>query len=150
MKMNEMIIEPTIWGPHYWYFLHTIAFCYPLHPNTITKKKYYEFIHNLYLFIPNKNISNNFSQLLEKYPVTPYLDNRESFVRWIHFIHNKINKKLNKPIISFAKFINEYKNYKIKKNKTEYKYMIKQIISIILIFILACLIYYSIIIYNVR
>jgi len=145
MKMNEMIIEPTIWGPHYWYFLHTIAFCYPLHPNTITKKKYYEFIHNLYLFIPNKNISNNFSQLLEKYPVTPYLDNRESFVRWTHFIHNKINKKLDKPIISLQEFYDIYK----KKNKPpnnnnfiQIKKIIKKVMYFILFIIFSGLIYY--------
>jgi uncharacterized protein YutD len=145
-----MAIDPTIWGPNYWFFLHTVAFCYPLFPSTVTKKKYYNLVHNLPLFIPTEKIGNEFSNLLDKYPVTPYLDNRESFLKWTHFIHNKINKKLNKPIISFTKFIKEYKNYKIKRNKTEYKHMIKQIISIILIFILACLIYYSIIIYEKR
>jgi hypothetical protein len=145
-----MAIDPTIWGPHYWFFLHTVAFCYPLFPSTVTKKKYYNLVHNFPLFIPTEKIGNEFSKLLDKYPVTPYLDNRDSFLKWTHFIHNKINKKLNKPIISFTKFINEYKNYKIKKNKREYKHMIKQMILIILIFILACLIYYSIIIYEKR
>ena len=32
------MIDPEIWGPHYWGFLHTIAFCYPNYPTTITKK----------------------------------------------------------------------------------------------------------------
>ena len=118
-----MIIEPEVWGPHYWYILHTIAFCYPLYPNSITRKKYYEFVHNLHIFIPNKNISTSFSQLLEKYPVTPYLDNRESFIRWTHFIHNKINKKLDKPIISLQEFYNTYKkkNKNINKNSIQIK-----------------------------
>jgi hypothetical protein len=103
-------------------------------------------IHNLYLFIPNKNISNNFSQLLEKYPVTPYLDNRESFVRWTHFIHNKINKKLDKPIVSLQEFYDTYK----KKNKLpnnnnnniQIKKIIKKVLYIILFIIFSGLIYY--------
>ena len=103
------MIDPEIWGPHYWGFLHTIAFCYPNYPTTITKKKYYEFIHNLPLFIPTESISKHFSNLLDKYPVTPYLDNRDSFVRWTHFIHNKINVKLGKKELSLPMSLDKYR-----------------------------------------
>ena len=59
-----MELDPTIWGPHYWFVLHTIALTYPLHPNDTIKKKYYDFIQNLPLFLPNKNIGKNFSETL--------------------------------------------------------------------------------------
>lgn len=111
-------LDPKVWGPHYWFFLHTIAFTYPHHPNAVTKKKYYEFIQNIPLFIPVEKISTEFSQLLEKYPITPYLDNRDSIIRWIHFIHNKINEKLEKPQITlnefFVNYYNEYKSTDLK------------------------------------
>ena len=45
-------LDPNIWGPHYWFFLHTIAMSYPIHPNAVTKKKYYDFVQNIPLFIP--------------------------------------------------------------------------------------------------
>ena len=32
-------------------------------------------------FIPNKKFSNNFSKILNDYPITPYLDSRESFIK---------------------------------------------------------------------
>ena len=89
-----MIYEPKIWGPHYWFVLHTIALNYPLHPNETSKKKYYDFIQNLPIFLPISNMGNLFSKLLDIYPVTPYLDSRESLVKWMHFIHNKINLSL--------------------------------------------------------
>ena len=73
--------------------------CYPKYPNAITKKKYYDFIQNLPLFIPVEKISGELSKLIDEYPIIPYLDNRESLVRWMWFIHNKINKKLEKPQI---------------------------------------------------
>ena len=95
-----MNFEPEIWGPHYWFFLHTIAESYPLHPTSVTKKKYYDLMINFPLFIPNEDIGNKFSQLLDKYPVAPYLDSRESFVRWMHFIHNKLNIQLGKEELS--------------------------------------------------
>jgi len=111
-------LDPKIWGPHYWFFIHTVAMTYPIRPNAVTKKKYYEFIQNLPLFIPVESISGEFSKLIDKYPVMPYLDNRESLIRWTHFIHNKINQKLEKPQISlsdfYIKYYEEYKSQNIK------------------------------------
>jgi hypothetical protein len=107
-------LDPKIWGPHYWFFLHTVAMTYPHHPNSVTKKKYYEFIQNLPLFIPVEEISKEFEKMINIYPITPYLDNRDSFIRWTHFIHNKINEKLEKPTITlndfFVWYYNKYKS----------------------------------------
>ena len=109
-----MNLTPEIWGPSFWFFLHTIAFHYPLHPNDFIKKKYFDFISHFYLFIPVEQISKEFNQLLDLYPVSPYLDSREAFISWTHFIHNKINEKLEKPPITlndfFVKYYNEYKS----------------------------------------
>ena len=108
-----MIYDSTVWGPHYWFFLHTVANNYPEHPNAITKRKYYDLIQNMPLFIPVVEMGNQFSKFLDKYPVTPYLDCRESFILWVHFIHNKFNQLLGKEEISLplAKdlYISEYK-----------------------------------------
>jgi hypothetical protein len=116
--MSNVYLDPKIWGPHYWFFIHTVAMTYPIRPNAVTKKKYYEFIQNLPLFIPVESMSGEFSKLIDKYPVTPYLDNRESLIRWTHFIHNKINQKLEKPQISlsdfYIKYYEEYKSQNIK------------------------------------
>jgi hypothetical protein len=111
---TTVYLDPKIWGPHYWFFLHTVAMTYPHHPNAITKKKYYEFIQNLPLFVPVEEISKELEKIINLYPITPYLDNRDSFIRWTHFIHNKINEKLEKPQISlndfFVWYYNEYKS----------------------------------------
>ena len=115
-------LDPKIWGPHYWFFLHTIAMSYPIHPNAVTKKKYYDFVQNIPLFIPVESMAGEFSKLLDKYPVQPYLDNKESFIRWMWFIHNKINKKLEKPEISLNDFyVKYYEEYKpINEKMSEY------------------------------
>lgn len=104
-----MQFEPTIWGPHYWFFLHTVAESYPINPNATTKRKYYDLIHNMPLFIPNPEIGNQFSKFLDSYPVTPYLDTRDSFVRWVHFIHNKFNVLLGKEEISLQMALDKYR-----------------------------------------
>ena len=103
-----MKFSPSVWGPHYWFFLHTVAQSYPLSPNQVTKRKYYDLIQNFPLFLPDEEIGNKFSRLLDKYPVTPYLDSRDSFIRWTHFIHNKINAILGKPEISLPLALDKY------------------------------------------
>ena len=115
-------LDPKIWGPHYWFFLHTIAMSYPDPPTAVTKKKYYDFVQNIPLFIPVESMAGEFSKLLDQYPVQPYLDNKESFIRWMWFIHNKINKKLEKPQISLNDFyVKYYEEYKpINEKMSEY------------------------------
>lgn len=101
--------KPDVWGPHYWFFLHTIAESYPITPNSITKRKYYDLIQNMPLFIPVVEMGDKFSEFLDKYPVSPYLDNRDSFVRWVHFIHNKFNVLLGKEQISLPLALEKYR-----------------------------------------
>ena len=115
-------LDPKVWGPHYWFFLHTISMTYPIHPNAVTKKKYYDFVQNIPLFIPVESMASEFSKLLDQYPVQPYLDNKESFIRWMWFIHNKINLKLEKPQISLNDFyVKYYEEYKpINEKMSEY------------------------------
>lgn len=135
-----MALNPEVWGPHYWFVLHTIALTYPDHPNDVTKKKYYDFLQNVPLFLPIKEIGNGFSKMLDKYPVTPYLDSRESFIKWVHFIHNKINVALEKPEMTMDEaMIKYYELYKPKavkeaeERKRREKYAFLVIVTVVLI-----------------
>jgi hypothetical protein len=142
---SKLGLDPEVWGPHYWFFLHTIAMNYPNYPNAVTKKKFYDFIQNLPLFLPVESIASNFSKLLDEYPVSSYLDDRESFIRWTHFIHNKINEKLEKPKITlddfYVKYYEMYKPKQLKKKEsTQWK---KRIAYLLVVMIMLSIIYYS-------
>jgi len=136
--MTEKSFDPTVWGPHYWFFLMTLAVSYPLKANETTKKKYYDFITNLPLFIPHPKIGNNFSKLLDKYPVSPYLEGKDSFLKWVHFIHNKINVEIGKDEQTLTESLDIY--YELYKPKEiilreQIKYR-KKLLFIIVIFTL--------------
>jgi hypothetical protein len=118
---------------------------YPLFPNTGTKKKYYDFLYTMLpLFLPVSSMSRQYEQLLKTYPVTPYLDSRDDLVRWMHFIHNKVNQRLNKPEVTLAQFYEHYyAQYQPKETKTLAQYKrFKKMIYIILIIILFVTGYY--------
>ena len=86
----------------------TVALSYPDFPNEIIKRKFYDFFLNLPLFIPDVEMGQKFSAMLDKYPVAPYLGSKDSLVRWVVFIHNKINEQLGKPVITREEAIRRY------------------------------------------
>lgn len=139
-------LDPKIWGKHYWFVLHTIAIIYPNNPNEFMKKKYYDFIQNIPLFLPNEKMGNTFLEYLDKYPVTPYLQNRISLMKWVHFIHNKINIALGKEEVNFYDAVNMYySNYQthdesIQKNIKQ-KYILMTTSFIVLTGIIAYFLY---------
>jgi hypothetical protein len=138
MNANNVKIsmDAKVWGPHYWFVLFTMASCYPKNPNDVTKKKYYEFIQNLPLFMPTSDFGNSFSKLLDTFPVTPYLDSRDSFIKWVHFIHNRVNFLLGKEEITLHEALDRYyENYKTPqmKMKEKFKHWQKIVFLIIII-----------------
>ena len=134
--------DSRVGGPHFWFFLHTIAMTYPTNANSVTRRKYYDLIQNFPLFMPNVEMGNEFSRLLDKYPVTPYLGKRESFIRWTVFIHNKMNILLGKPEMELADAIAEYdRNYiparlELYGGTKERKYMVAMYSAIVLALLL--------------
>ena len=134
--MTEKSFDPTVWGPHFWFVLMTMAVSYPLKANEVTQKKYYDFITNLPLFIPHPQIGNKFSSLIDKYPVSPYLEGKDSFLKWIHFIHNKINVQIDKDEITMTEALDAYYDmYKPKEIvlREQIKYRKKLIFGVIII-----------------
>ena len=84
-----------------------------------TKKKYIYIHKECYEYMLKKaEIVNIFSRLLDKYTVTPYLNSRPSFIKWTHFIHNRVNEILDKPKYDYAQFIEDYTKPKDERNKT--------------------------------
>ena len=139
-----MPLDPEIWIPHFEFMLQTISVMYPQHPNDVTKKKYYDTIQNLPLFLPQKPIGNDFAKMLDKYPVTPYLGSRESFMKWVHFIINKLHAKMDWEqhdfFDSLEKYYDEYKPKELKE-KQVYKERKKYIQFAVILAVISLIIY---------
>jgi hypothetical protein len=96
------------WLNHYFFVLHTIASHYPKLANAVTKKKYYNFIHDLPILFPEPKLGDLIAKYLDKYPLTPYLDKREDFMKWHHFIHNKICEHYGYETLNYIDYIDKY------------------------------------------
>ena len=116
-----MGLNHNVWLPHFKFTLQTIAITYSARPNDVSKRKYYDLIQNLPVFFPLEPIGKNFLNLLDKYPFTPYLSYRMSFMKWVHIIFNKIHEQLEEPLEDFydslEKYYEEYKPKEMRNKK---------------------------------
>ncbi len=110
-------MDTSKWGPHAWFFLHTVAYNYPANPTEEKKAEYRQFFTNLASILPCVYCRNSYTNFLQTYPITSeVLANHLSFNRWFYLIHSKVNEKLGKKNITFAQMMAKYEKVKSKKH----------------------------------
>ena len=90
------IKNPKIWGNHAWLFLHCSSFNYPKFPTETEKKNYHEFLKTLHRVLPCKLCRRHLQEYMEVTPIEPFLQKRESYIKYIIALHNHVNEKFNK------------------------------------------------------
>ena len=113
-------IDPTIWGPPLWKFMHYFTLSYPENPTEDEKDTLVNFFETIGDSIPCEKCRYNFSQHVEKMPLTEeILESNVKVVRWLFDLHNEVNKSTNKPVFSYDDFINMYSTNKQVDNIVE-------------------------------
>ncbi len=107
-ESETLRLNPQVWGPHFWFFLHTVALTYPDVPTETYKKKYYDFFYMLPLFLPDPAIAKRWGEWTEQYPVQPYLGSRDSLIRWVNYMHNRANRELGKDTVPLEESLRRY------------------------------------------
>lgn len=138
-------MDPNIWGPHAWHFLHAITLSYPINPTEKQKKNYKLFFHNLVNILPCSNCSINYTYHIKQLPIEPFLKNRKTLVSWLIQIHNMTNKHLNKNIFFTLNNFTEYykKIYSTSNNTNSYLSYICYFITLTIILIIFFCIFYN-------
>ena len=104
-------MDPDIWGPHAWIFLHTITLTYPHNPTEQDKKNYKLFFYNLANVLPCTHCSQNYIIHLKQLPIDSFLANKKSLVSWFVQIHNLTNNNLKKNVtFDMNDFTEKYRN----------------------------------------
>ena len=110
-------MDPEVWGPHAWIFLHTITLTYPHNPTDQDKKNYKMFFYNLSNVLPCSHCSQNYKIHLKQLPIDPFLENKKLLVSWLIQIHNLTNNNLKKNInFDFNDFTSKYREIYNKTN----------------------------------
>ena len=102
-------MNPKVWGPHAWIFLHSITLNYPLNPTQNDIKNHYNFFTNLKNIIPCNNCRLHYKKNLEKYPLNnKILLSKDKLIEWLINIHNSVNKSNNKKQLTYSEVLAIY------------------------------------------
>ena len=94
-------MDPKVWGPHGWQFLHSITLAYPDNPTLEDKNNHAQFFNGIQNILPCQSCRDHYSLSLQELPVEQHLENKESLFRWLVDIHNRVNVKNNKREYSY-------------------------------------------------
>lgn len=139
-------MNPSIWGPPTWFFLHTLAFNYPENPSEKNKEDYQEFFESFTEVLPCEKCKKHFTKNMKDYPIQ--LESREELSNWLIFMHNEVNELNNKPLWNYDQVFEKYndiynpKNKSLSNTQTKKHYKISKIIFTICI-ILIIILYFS-------
>ena len=113
-----------VWGPPGWFFLHSVTFGFPVKATDVEPSRiqsYVDFYTSAGDVLPCKYCRDSYKQFIKEIPIHDFLDSRESLVKWLYMIHNKVNKKLGIPdcdIPTFQSVKNKYEKYRAKCKQT--------------------------------
>ena len=112
-------MNPDFWGKSAWRFLHSITFNYGDEKGIPTKKEktiYKAYFNLLPYILPCDTCKESFLCLVKENPIDKHLKTRETLIKWLYILHNKVNKKLVKPEESEIDFRTFYNSYQKEQN----------------------------------
>jgi hypothetical protein len=101
-------MNPELWGPPAWYFMHRVTVHYPVKPTQKERDDVKKFFNDIPNILPCNTCSDEYKNCIKSSPLTVgILSTRNNLIKWLVDIHNKTNQKINQKQISFYEFKRE-------------------------------------------
>lgn len=95
--------DPQVWGSAFWFTLHNGAIHYPLQASPVTKERMKGFILGMPVMIPCETCKEHATAHIEKNydNLDDITSGRKNLFNFFVDFHNYVNKRYNKPIMSY-------------------------------------------------
>jgi hypothetical protein len=107
-----------IWGPSAWNMLQCCAFGYPINPTDEDKKNFRTFYDVIKYVLPCRFCRESYTQFIiddDTVLNDAALESRNTLVRWVYNIHEKVNKKLGVTYgLTFEDYVKRYESFRAK------------------------------------
>ena len=103
-------MDPNLWGPPLWKFLHLVSIHYPIKPSKKDKEEHKKFLHSLKHILPCPICANHYSEYMSDSKIENALQNKENYIKLIWSLHNDVNKRTQSKMYTFEEFIKLYTN----------------------------------------
>ena len=128
-------MDPKIWGPPAWIFIHSVTFAYPETPTEDHKKGIKYFFHSLRYVLPCEKCKVHYNKYLDEHPLTDtVLSTKKGVSIWAFDFHNDVNKRTGGKVRTYDEYIDEF--MEIYKKKPQKDYSIYIILFVIVVFFL--------------
>lgn len=104
----ELNSDPRLWGPKFWFTLHTISVFYPEKPNQHEMASAINLFDSLTYLLPCETCKTHYKAMLDLDPVRNHVGSRNELVRYVLNLHNSVAARIKKPTYTYAQFIDEF------------------------------------------
>ena len=132
-------IKPSVWGPPGWRFMHYVSLGYPEKPSDSEKQQYKVFYESLQHVLPCHTCAQNYKENLKEMPIDDALGSRDSLVKWVIDIHNKVNVETGKKTLEYQEALDLY----LKQQSPLLEYGFKVLVLLIVLLVLYYLMKHS-------
>lgn len=96
-------VNPTVWGPAFWFTLHNSASKYPINASPVTKERMKGFILGLTVILPCEACKVHATNHIEsnKNNLDDICSGRDKLFKFFVDFHNMVNKRYNKKEMSY-------------------------------------------------
>ena len=102
--------DPRYWGSKFWFTMHTVAYFYPDNPTPEEMAHAKNFYESFSVLLPCPGCAKHYSTLLESIPVRHAVTSRMNLIEWVNRVHNEVNRRLHKPVVSLEEYLMMNKN----------------------------------------
>jgi hypothetical protein len=156
-------VDPCMWGPALWHFLHVISFNYPNDPTEQEKNSMYQFMMSLGQVLPCPECRDHYAQNTSG--LRDALGSKSDFSLYMYNFHNMVNVQTGKKItLTYTDVYNKYNKlvstscdqscdhqeslYKCKvdivsKNEKDYSMIAYVMMALAIVILASCLYYVS-------
>ena len=100
-------MDPNIWGPGAWLFIHSITLNYPEKPSINEQMHMKNFIYSLSYLLPCEVCKYHYSKKIHKLNINNIVKNKSDLINMFINIHNEVNLQSNKRTYLYNEAINE-------------------------------------------
>lgn len=127
-------MNPTIWGPEAWTFLHTITISYPDNPTKEEKASAKKLIESLAYLLPCVHCKSNFAKHIKNISDDVF-SSRKKFFEWLVDVHNNVNRQKGTREYSYKEVLSAYKKKFNHKNNYQWIFVLIFVIIITILVI---------------
>jgi len=109
--------------------MHFVSLGYPDKPSQEDKKQYREFYESLQHILPCGTCAQNYKLNLQETPIDDSLGSRDTLIKWVIDIHNKVNQETGKETLGHEEALDLY----LKDQGPLYEYGFKFLILIVIL-----------------